>query len=220
MATNPGPFSEYLQKQLEQPQQQPRLTGYEGAMGNIANIATQFLQGIKQGRIQRFAQKQEEEEKNLNRLGAAAKMIESMPDITPEAKAQQLGEIYKQILGQAASVPETNKQTGHHLTDMFKGMFTNMVGGELPKQQNLDMSVLTKAFDAVNEPTNRISHNLSLQDQAISNRIDQLRKEKGDLLTQGDVYADPGINESIRRARVLNPDFSPSSFISLVSSPD
>ena len=47
MATNPGPFSEYLQKQLEQPQQQPRLTGYEGAMGNIANIATQFLQGIK-----------------------------------------------------------------------------------------------------------------------------------------------------------------------------
>lgn len=140
-----GPFQSMLTEQLR-PQETP-VTGWGGPAANTFMLASRFLEGMQQGKVQKFIT---EEHQNAQKLQALqAYVTNEMQDLT-EADRQQLGREYALVLsqmtqtgtgtqkrqeGRKAKQAETGKQPGllGHVGNILGDVLTGMAGGNVPQ---------------------------------------------------------------------------------------
>ena len=213
MAQQEGPFSSYLdymQKPIA-----PAPTGLEGTGMGIANIAMNFLQGLRQGRAQKYMQKEAEESRKEQLLLNAMQTVQRS-GMLPEAKAQYEARIQQEFAKRVAGVKEGSKDTGNPLTDFFKRAGMSLIGGQPPggKKADLDMNVALEAFAAASDPKNSVNEALRGLDMQAGERYRQLVKEAEqspsgvltDVMLQSDKQMQALDNEYRRIGR---PDQSP-----------
>ena len=213
MAQQEGPFSSYLdymQKPIA-----PAPTGLEGTGMGIANVAMNFLQGLRQGRAQKYMQKEAEEDRKERLLLSAMQTIQKS-GMLPEAKAQYEARIQQEFAKRVAGVKEGSKDTGNPLTDFFKRAGMSLLGGQPPggKKADLDMNVALEAFAAASDPKKSVNEALRGLDMQAGERYRQLVKEAEqsssgvltDVMLQSDKQMQALDNEYRRIGR---PDQSP-----------
>lgn len=208
MAQQEGPFSEYLQQaKLAPPMEVPKPTGLEGTGAAIGNIAMNFLQGLRQGRAQKYMQKEAEEARKEQLLLSAMESIQRS-DMLPEAKAQYEAKIRNEFAKRVAGVKEGSKDTGNPLTDFFKRAGMAVLGGEPPrgKKADLDMNIALDAFAAASNPqlsATQAAEGLNREASTIVKQIEDQAKKAGRPLTSIDILNDPRIVEIRNRGTRL-----------------
>lgn len=178
MPVSQGPFSEYLSTSFKPENFQP--TGVGGNSELIVTAASKFLDGLKQHRAQQFQLQQIEEEKARRGYETAIQAIQNNNQLTPMKKQELLAPLVQGIIGAAGSAKEGSKNTGNHLTDLFKGAFTNLAGGPLPKGQTFDPTHVANAFTGMQDPENLISTHLTRGEQEAA----RVASSMGDNATQ------------------------------------
>lgn len=139
-----GPFSQQLQAPTYQASQQQG-SGFQGATGNVAQLADHFLAGISQGRAQAYNKSMQQKQQTFNTLSAQAQQLQQS-DLPPEIKAQQLAKVNdlrghvfldatgdggsskgKKGGGQSSGGDDPN-HPGPHILNAVRGMVTGMLG--------------------------------------------------------------------------------------------
>lgn len=195
MAQDPlGPFGQYITQPLNPtPEAQP--TGYEGAGGALAHIATNFLNGMKQARAQKFALQAMQEQKEENAYNTALQHVEAsgLPQADKEMWKAKLAQPLLQRI--AADKEVTSESTGHPATDFFKNLAVNLTGGQLPKKKGpLDLSVPLDAIAYASAPENSAQYKAQQLDQqaaGVVTRLEQKAKAENRVLTENDLLGDP-----------------------------
>lgn len=201
-----GSFSSYLQ-QMQQPIA-PKPTGMEGTGMGIANIAMNFLQGLRQGRAQKYMQKEEEEARKEQMLLSAMQNIQKA-NLLPEVKAQYEAKIQREFAKRVGGVRETSRDTGNPLTDFFKQAGMAIVGGRVPggKKADLDMNVALEAFAAASDPRLSIKQAVFEANQRMSDeyrRISDIAEANKTPLTDEQVRKNPIISSEHNRITKLS----------------
>lgn len=188
-----GPFGEYLTKPLE-PTPVPKLTGWEDATGNIANIATQFLNGVKQSRAQKFAMQQMQEQKEEEKINRTLDFVQKA-DLSPADKQHLSAPLMQALIGRIASDKDfSSKSTGHPLTDFVKNIAVNLTGGQLPnKKQPLDPNLINDVMLHAADPTNSLTAKKSLLEQRAHAAISDILTSKGNKATYDDLLQNPAM---------------------------
>src|SRR5579872_4356954 len=93
-----GPFSQYLN--LAAPYRAPEIrpSGWMGKTGKVAFFASQFLEGLSQGKAIKYAREEAQKNQNLNRFLATANLIRENPNLTPEQRTT-VDQTMLQVLG-------------------------------------------------------------------------------------------------------------------------
>lgn len=140
-----GPFSSYLQPvQAAQPPQQAQPTT---AVGGVAHVATQFLQGASEARMRAYQQQENQKLQSLQTLQSYIQNLNNNPDTTDEARAmannaffQALGGAVQNAGPVAGAKPGTgntgtpeNPGIGHKAAEAIKEIAIGMTGGKAPK---------------------------------------------------------------------------------------
>jgi len=116
-------------------------------------IGKNFLDGIRQGRLQKAAQAEMENEKVQRAHEFLIDSLSKNESLDPRVKQHYLSEAQNRYAQMIAGVKETSKDTGHPLTDMLKNMAINLTGGQLPKKgAGLDTNFVSEAFSAMHNP--------------------------------------------------------------------
>lgn len=119
-------------------------SGFQGATGNIAQIADKFLAGVSQGRAQAFNHSMQQKQQTFNMLSAQAQQLQQS-DLPPEIKAQQLakvndlrGHVFLDATGDGSSKGKKGggqsgggddpNHPGPHILNAVRGMVTGMLG--------------------------------------------------------------------------------------------
>jgi hypothetical protein len=213
MPQQPGPFSEYLDQSV-QPIPTPKPTGLEGAGANIAFLASQFINGARQAKAQRFAQQQLQEQKEEDAYNAAMQRI-AASDISQEEKNHFLNQLTLPLIQRIAADKETtSKTTGHPLTDFVKNIAVNITGGEGPKKkQPLDMGLVGQALLHAGDPANSLTaKRQGLEQQAWSIVNDVVNKKKGQPITSGDLLGDNRVGAIMQAWAATGSKEPPSAF--------
>lgn len=196
MAQQEGPFSEYLQMAKMTPQVQvPQPTGLEGSGAAIGNIAMNFINGLRQGRMQKYAMQQMEEQKKFDAYQDAIKTVAAsdLPDAEKQRLSTQLSmPLIQRIAGDKQA---TSKETGNPLTDVLKNMAVGLVGGQAPKKSmELPMDPVVEALRAASDPSRSRTRILSQLDGQARARISEILRTQpsADVKT---FMSDPGLSE-------------------------
>lgn len=179
MAQQEGPFSEYLQMAKMTPQVQvPQPTGLEGGGAAIGNIAMNFINGLRQGRMQKYAMQQMEEQKKFDAYQDAIKTVAAsdLPDAEKQRLSTQLSmPLIQRIAGDKQA---TSKETGNPLTDVLKNMAIGLVGGQAPKKSmDLPMDPVVEALRAASDPSRSRTRILSQYDAKARARIADILRD-------------------------------------------
>lgn len=217
MAQNPNqPFSEYLTAPAQP--QTPHPTGMESPGIAAALIGKNFLDGLRQGRLQRAAQVEHENEKTQRSAETALHYLDTLKDVDPEVIGPYKNRIMQQYLQMIGSQKESSKDTGHPMTDMLKNMAINLSGGPMPKQKGsvIDPNLINEAMMAAVDPNNSKYNRMG----KIATDIAHLSKQVGvgDLRTaMGHEQITPMLAQYRRLAG--DPDAIPDSLKSLPADP-
>ncbi len=198
-----GPFSEYLTKPAAAsmaPFPVPPVTGLEGTGAAIGNIAMNFINGLRQGRMQKYAMQEAEREKQFNAYQHAIKTV----------AASDLPDQQKQMLHAKLSLPliqsiagdknATSKQTGNPLTDVVKNVATGIIGGNIPKKgQPLSMEPVVEALQMASDPSLSRTRLSSGYEATIRARGSQIQKENP-YADANTFMNDPEIQATIQQA--------------------
>jgi hypothetical protein len=194
MQQNSGPFGGYLTETFKPTTPNP--TGLEGTGSGVAYLASRFLDGLKQNRMQKFAIQQMEEEKQRRQFEQAIDYVSKRDDLLPDVKNKLMNELTLPFIQQVAGVKESGKDTGNALTDVFKQAATGLIGGQLPKgKANLDPSVIANAFSAIADPNNTINAVTSQAEQAIGQLLSSARQSGP--ITQESLMKNPEIQSIV-----------------------
>lgn len=198
-----GPFSEYLTKPAAAamvPMPVPQVTGLESTGAAIGNIAMNFINGLRQGRMQKYAMQEAEREKQFNAYQHAIKTV----------AASDLPDQQKQMLHAKLSLPliqsiagdknATSKQTGNPLTDVVKNVATGIIGGNVPKKgQPLSMEPVVEALQMASDPSFSRTRLASGYEAKIRARGSQIQKENP-YADANTFMNDPEIQATIKQA--------------------
>jgi len=147
-----GPFSKYLTEQA-QPPPTPQPAGAESPLAGAVYIGKNFLDGMRQSRLQKAAQAEMENEKVQRAHEQVIEALQKDQNLDPRVKQHYLGEAQKRYAQMIAGVKETSRDTGHPFTDVVKNMAINAIGGEMPsKKQPLDMNFIGEVFTTMQDP--------------------------------------------------------------------
>lgn len=195
MAQQEGPFSEYLQQaKLAPPMEVPKPTGLEGTGAAIGNIAMNFINGLRQGRMQKQAMQHLEEQKKYDAYQHAIQTV-AASDLPDEQKRLLHAQLSTPLIQRIAGDKEaTSKHTGNPLTDVLKHMAIGLVGGPGPKKMDLPMEPVVEALRMASDPSlskTRLASDLGSKALA---RVAQLNKDyvaQGKRLTYDKIEEDP-----------------------------
>jgi len=208
MAQQEGPFSEYLQMAKMTPQVQvPQPTGLEGAGSAIGNIAMNFINGLRQGRMQKYAMQQMEEQKKFDAYQDTLQKVRASR--LPQAEKVRLeAQLTMPLVQRIAGDKEaSSKATGNPLTDVLKNMAVGLVGGNIPKKgADLPMDPIVEALRMVSDPEKSVDRLASAIDSKALARVAQLNKEslsRGKRLTFDQIESDPEYRGYLQEARQL-----------------
>jgi hypothetical protein len=201
MAQQEGPFSEYLQMAKMTPQVQvPQPTGLEGSGAAIGNIAMNFINGLRQGRMQKYAMQQMEEQKKFDAYQDAIKTVAAsdLPDADKQRLSTQLSmPLIQRIAGDKQA---TSKETGNPLTDVLKNMAVGLVGGQAPKKSmELPMDPVVEALRASSDPSRSKTRMASQYEAKIRDRINTIFRDNP-YAESRDVLSDPEISSIQKEA--------------------
>ena len=166
--SQPGPFSKYLQPTQPGPMDQPMNspTGWESKGVGAGEIALGFLKGVRQQRVQQFAQK---EAVNQAQYEALTNQIDSAlqdPKYAESTKSQLAK--YKSDM-QAQHFQAETKGVKGGAGEFFKNLLINATGGQMQgskpldlPQAHADLAVLT------NSPESTKAHWRALADNQLS----------------------------------------------------
>jgi hypothetical protein len=208
MAQNSGPFGGYLTEAFKPTTPNP--TGFEGTGSGVAYLASRFLDGLKQSRMQKFAMQQMEEEKQRRQFEQALEYVSKRDDLLPDVKNKLMNELTLPFIQQVAGVKESGKDTGSALTDVFKQAATGLIGGQLPKgKAPLDPSIIANAFSSIADPNNTINAVTSQAEQAIGQLLSSARQSGP--VTQESLMKNPEIQSIVGfvRRKTGNADWLP-----------
>ncbi len=148
-------FSGPFMQQLSQPAYNPpsiQPTGYEGTGAFIANIASQFLKGVSQGRARQFAEAELDRHRKLETIQNTMKMV-STSDLPDERKQQLMAGLATPMANLIAWDGTNGKKGNNKQGGAFgaiRTIFQNMTGGPPPKKADpLEMGMGAVA-DAIN----------------------------------------------------------------------
>lgn len=202
------PFQEFLTAPAQP--QTPNPTGMESPGIAAALIGKNFLDGLRQSRLQRAAQVEHENEKTQRSAETALHYLDTLKDVDPEVIGPYKNRIMQQYLQMIGSQKETSKDTGHPMTDMLKNMAINISGGPMPKQKGsiIDPVLINEAMMAAVDPNNSKYNRMAKAEADIAN----LAKETG-YEDQRTIMADSRFIPLISTIRRLanNPDLIPNS---------
>ena len=175
--------------------QVPQPTGLEGGGAAIGNIAMNFINGLRQGRMQKYAMQQMEEQKKFDAYQDAIKTVAAsdLPDAEKQRLSTQLSmPLIQRIAGDKQA---TSKETGNPLTDVLKNMAVGLVGGQAPKKSmDLPMDPVVEALRAASDPNRSRTRILSQLDGQARARISEILRTQpsADVKT---FMSDPGLSE-------------------------
>lgn len=194
MAQQEGPFSEYLQQLKMTPQVQvPQPTGMENTGTAIGNIAMNFINGLRQGRQQKYMQQQMEEQRKFDAYQQAMQRVASS-DLTDNEKRGLYAELETPLIRRIAGDPEaTSKKTGNPLTDVIKNLASSVTGPVPKKGMELTMDPVLKALQAVSDPNRSRTRLASQYEGRIRSRLGQIIKDNP-YMQSGDILKDPEIS--------------------------
>jgi hypothetical protein len=207
MAQQEGPFAEYLQQAKMTPQVQvPPITGLEGTGAAIGNIAMNFINGLRQGRQQKYMQQQMEEQKKFDAYQNALQTVAAsdLPDAEKQALQAKLSmPLVQRIAGDKEA---SSKKTGNPLTDVLKNVALGLVGGQVPKKTaDLPMDTVVEALQMASDPNRSKTRIQSQLDGQASARISEILKTQpgADIRT---FMSDPELRSVYSQAQqVLGP---------------
>lgn len=206
-----GPFSQYLTEPIKS--QVPNPTGFEGNAAAYAHVGAKFLEGLRQGRLQKAAMAEMENAKTERALEQAIHHVSSIEGVDPAIKQHYQNQLVQQYLGHIAGQKETSKDTGHPVTDMLKNVALNLSGGQLPgKKAGLDLNLVGEAMTALNDPSNRVDQRLSRLNSDLSAAL-----QSGNVTDIRTAYANPQVAQYLNEGRRLTgrADWTPDVFQSL-----
>jgi len=177
-----GPFSEYLTKPAAAsmaPFPVPPVTGLEGTGAAIGNIAMNFINGLRQGRMQKYATQEAEREKQFNAYQQAIKTV-AASDLPDQQKQMLHAKLSVPLIQSIAGDKEaTSKRTGNPLTDVVKNIATGLVGGNIPKKgQPLSMEPVVEALQMASDPSLSRTRIQSQLDSQAGSRISEILKSQ------------------------------------------
>jgi len=198
MPQNQGPFSDYITAPFEPTT--PKPTGLESGGGTAAYLASKFLDGLKQHRMQKFALQQQEDDRSRQQFERAIDFVSKRDDLLPEVRNRLMTKLTMPFLQQIAGAKETGKETGNPLTDLVKQVATGMAGGPLPKKRAaLDPSVIAESFSEIADPNNTIQAVQSQGEQAIGKILGSLHQTGP--LTQEQIETNPDVQKVLSFVR-------------------
>lgn len=206
-----GPFSQYLTEPIKS--QVPNPTGFEGNAAAYAHVGAKFLEGLRQGRLQKAAMAEMENARTERALEQAIHHVSSIEGVDPAIKQHYQNQLVQQYLGHIAGQKETSKDTGHPVTDMLKNVALNLSGGQLPgKKAGLDLNLVGEAMTALNDPSNRVDQRLSRLNSDLSAAL-----QSGNVTDIRTAYANPQVAQYLNEGRRLTgrADWTPDVFQSL-----
>lgn len=217
MPQNPNqPFQEYLTAPLKP--QTPNPTGFESPSTAALLIGKNLLDGFRQGRLQRAAEAERQNERSQRSAETALKYLDSLKDVDPEVIAPYKNKLMNQYLQMIGSQKETSKDTGHPLTDFFKNAAINMSGGPMPKQKGpvIDPSLINEAMMAAVDPNNSKYNRMAKANANISSLL-----ESTGFNDQRTIMSDSRFIPLVGEVRRLanNPDLIPESIKSRAADP-
>lgn len=167
-----GPFDQYLTAPIQP--QTPNPTGFESPSTAALLIGKNLLDGFRQGRLQRAAEAERQNEKSQRSAETALQYLDSLKDVDPEVIAPYKNKLMNQYLQMIGSQKETSKDTGHPLTDFFKNAAINMSGGPMPKQKGpvIDPNLINEAMMAAVDPNNSKYNRMAKANANIANLIE------------------------------------------------
>jgi len=176
MPNDLGPFSEYLTAPLNPTRIKP--TGFENPGMGIAYVANQFLDGIKQTRMQKFATQEMQRSRDLQAYNVALEGLQKS-NLRDDVKNQFQARLLQGIAGTIAGDKDaSSKVTGNPMTDVIKHMATNLIGGQLPKKtQPLDMNVLADMSVAMADPNMSADSHINELQQGYQQEIEEAKKK-------------------------------------------
>jgi len=217
MPQNNGPFSAYLTEPARQ-SSVPNPSGFEGQAASIAHIGSKFLEGLRQGRLQKAAMAEMENAKTERAIEQAIQHVSSMEGVDPAVKQHYQNQLVQQYLGHIGGQKETSKDTGHPMTDMLKNVAISMSGGQLPTKvkPGLDLNLVGEAMTAFNDPSNRVDQKLSRLNADIQTAL-----KSGNVNDIRTAYGNPAISQYLNEGRRLTgkADWMPDVFQSLAQDP-
>lgn len=189
----------------------PQPTGLEGTGASIGHIALNFINGIRQGRMQKYAMQEAEHQKDIGRYQHALQVIGSsnLPDEQKRLYEAKLTTPLIQNI--AADKNVSSKKTGNPMTDVFKNMAMSVVGGNLPKKaEKLSMEPVMEAIMAASDPARSKA---ALVENLTKEFADKYRQFKQEKQSKGGVFTDESLRDypdlvdiNTRIARMGGPD--------------
>jgi len=182
MAQQEGPFSEYLQQiKITPPVEVPKPSGLEGTGAAIANIALNFMGGLRQGRQQKYMQQAMEEQKKFDAYQNAIQRV-AASDL-PRIKKQELVTALQGPLFSTVAADKDAAKSKNPVARFLHGLAENAMGGTVKKAQPLPMGPVVDALMKVGDPS-----------QSLTNLSAGLNREAGMLIQEGiDEYTKAGL---------------------------
>lgn len=132
-----GPFYKQLSESAyDDPslQRAAQSSGWASTGGQIAYIANNFLKGVQQGRLQRFALDEAEKDRKWRALSYSLDTAMKNPDLTPAGRAEL--ERQAALLNASRVAVATKDQAKHNpVVGILHNIAVGMTGGALPKGQ-------------------------------------------------------------------------------------
>ena len=173
MAQQEGPFSEYLQQiKINPPIEVPKPTGMEGTGSALANIALNFMGGLRQGRQQKYMQQAMEEQKKFDAYQNAIQRV-AASDL-PGIKKQELVTALQGPLFSTVAADKDAAKSKNPVARFLHGLAENAMGGTVKKAQPLPMDPVVDALMKVGDPS-----------QSLTNLSAGLNREAGMLIQEG-----------------------------------
>lgn len=219
-----GPFSQQLQAPTYQSNPQ-RGSGFQGAGGNIAQIADKFLEGLSRGRAAAYNKSMQEKQQTLTAVSAQIQQLQDS-ELPPEIKSQKLaelndirGHVFLNALDDGKGGSSKGKKgggqsggdedhPGGHVLNAVKSMVTGMLGpgrepGKIDPKELQEK--LSQTSQLIGQAPQIAAQHLSQQVTSVNQALAPIVKSSGDQMpTFSKAMSDPNFVSSL--AKTIRPD--------------
>lgn len=168
--------------------QEQQASGWAAPVGQAAYLGGQFLEGVRQGRVQKFLMQEQQREREWNTLAQSIERRLQDPDLTDAGRAALMKEAQavanQRFVEETKDVAKDKKSMPGMVAGILRNIAIGMSGGEMPKgSRSVDPArVLFELDDRVtNNPEYSVKASLEKAQSAWLRAVKEAADEVGGL---------------------------------------